>query len=693
MNTPSPLISVIIPVYNQSVYLEECIQSVINQTFQDLEIIIVDDCSTDNTDTVLQQLKKRFPGRLHIVSNKKNIGVSAARNTGWHMARGTYIAFLDSDDVWLPEKLSLQADEVIANEKSIDMVHTGVETIADEETKIWLADNVPQINGIDHWNYSFNTTLVEKLETGKSYFELLRKSCFICLSSALIRKNALEYLSGFDEGLIYQVEDWLLWLKCSMKFTMKFIPDKLVKYRIHKDSFTVRVFLSKQYHYDTTLGLIHDRSVTFAKLKGLPFGYKDMRPRVRKALNLKKTAGKWKRALQSSLDFLSQRTQIPKSFISTQISQTEIGKGRLVSLDQLILFVTNTCNLSCGACFYANNLNTSQEISLSQIQELRDSCAELGMVQLTGGEPFLRENLAEIIGLFQERCMVSLNTNGHRPNIVEKVMEKVLATETAYTLTVNVSLDGFEDTHNKMRNNKHSYLNVLETLRVLLRFKEQYPKKLTITVNTLISPLNINEIVDFAKELAHGFELAYHNFEIERSSVEATTFFRRNPHQLKTVYQQLLEIIRRQYPELYPLSKKRFKAQCTNTLYDKQWDFPCLAGKNSVVVYADGRLAACEMRSKTLALKDYQFNLTTALKSQQLDTELKTIQTHPCYCNHGCWLLISMFDNLKYRYGEQDINFICRYERVFNIFNVLTGGKSKGITFAYWLEHMRRIFK
>ena len=100
MENSTPRVSVVIPAYNQAKYLGDAIQSVLSQTYRDFEIIVVDDGSTDDTPLVVSQLG----GNLHYI-RQTNQGLAGARNTGIRNAKGSYIALLDSDDIWLPEFL------------------------------------------------------------------------------------------------------------------------------------------------------------------------------------------------------------------------------------------------------------------------------------------------------------------------------------------------------------------------------------------------------------------------------------------------------------------------------------------------------------------------------------------------------------------------------------------------------------
>ena len=101
------LVSIIMPSCNTANFIAESIQSVINQTYKNWELLIVDDCSTDNTDEVVASFKDK---RIRYFKNKKNSGAALTRNKAMRKAQGEWIAFLDSDDLWMPEKLERQID-------------------------------------------------------------------------------------------------------------------------------------------------------------------------------------------------------------------------------------------------------------------------------------------------------------------------------------------------------------------------------------------------------------------------------------------------------------------------------------------------------------------------------------------------------------------------------------------------------
>lgn len=118
MKTSSPLVSVIMPAYHAASFLEKAVLSVINQTMDDWELYIIDDCSDDDTFRIAQNMASTDL-RIHALQNEMNMGVAKTRNKGIDLAKGQYIAFLDSDDIWMPEKLERQLAKMRTNNAGI----------------------------------------------------------------------------------------------------------------------------------------------------------------------------------------------------------------------------------------------------------------------------------------------------------------------------------------------------------------------------------------------------------------------------------------------------------------------------------------------------------------------------------------------------------------------------------------------
>ena len=205
-------ISVIIPTFNRKNTLGRALQSVSNQSLSPCEIIIIDDGSNDGTK---EWVKKNFSNMKYIY--QINQGVSSARNTGLKYAWGDWIAFLDSDDEWLPNKLHDQALAINSN-PGISFFHTN---------EIWIRNGVRVNQMKKHQKY------------GGYIFEKCLDICRISPSSALIKKEIFDDIGIFDESLRV-CEDYDLWLRITSKYSVFFLDTPLIyKYGGHPDQLSI----------------------------------------------------------------------------------------------------------------------------------------------------------------------------------------------------------------------------------------------------------------------------------------------------------------------------------------------------------------------------------------------------------------------------------------------------------------------
>lgn len=213
--SPIPRVSIIIPAYNSARFLEEAIESVFAQTYKDYETIVIDDGSTDNTQEVLAP----YLDRIQYIY-QHNRGASSARNTGISHSQGEYIAFLDADDIWLPEKLSTQV-EYLNNNQDIALVYSLV---------LWV-----DVHGkpLDKRN-----RLSGRLPAG-DVFNILYIRNFIITSSVMVRRRLLGTVGLFDESLTH-AEDHELWLRIASKFKVCGIDKYLCQYRVTPQSLSER---------------------------------------------------------------------------------------------------------------------------------------------------------------------------------------------------------------------------------------------------------------------------------------------------------------------------------------------------------------------------------------------------------------------------------------------------------------------
>jgi glycosyltransferase involved in cell wall biosynthesis len=195
-----PLVSVIIPTFNRAQLLSRAIDSVLGQSFCDFELIVADDGSTDSTRGLLET----FRGRL-VTLLLAHGGVSAARNAGIRASSGELVAFLDSDDEWLPEKLSRQVALYDGHDEGF-VCHT---------EEIWHR------NGRE-----VRQKKIHRKQGGK-FFERALERCLISPSSVMISRSLLDRVGWFDENLP-AAEDYDLWLRVTAFHEVHFIPEPLV---------------------------------------------------------------------------------------------------------------------------------------------------------------------------------------------------------------------------------------------------------------------------------------------------------------------------------------------------------------------------------------------------------------------------------------------------------------------------------
>lgn len=200
------LVSVIMPSYNTANFIEESINSVLNQTYQNFEIIIVDDCSTDNTDEVVEGIKDE---RIKYIKNEKNSGAAVSRNRALREAKGKWIAFLDSDDVWLPEKLETQIN--FMKNGGYKFSYTQYEEIDEESNLTGTQVTGPKkITKAGMYNYCWPGCLTVMYDS----------DAVGLIQIADLKKN----------------NDYAMWLKAIEKADCYLLPEKLARYRIRSGS-------------------------------------------------------------------------------------------------------------------------------------------------------------------------------------------------------------------------------------------------------------------------------------------------------------------------------------------------------------------------------------------------------------------------------------------------------------------------
>ena len=221
----SPKVSIVIPTYNSEKFIDRTIKSVLNQTFQNFELIIVDDCSVDNTRKMIREFQKQ-DDRIKLIALEKNSGAPAhPKNVGIKNAKGEYIAFLDHDDEWLPKKLEKQLELFKNSSDNLGFVGCNFLIIDDNRNK--------------SREYCLPSWPREK------FFERFLLGNISSSSGIMIKQKVLDRIGGFDEKLKF-ADDWDMWLRISKHFDFDFVSEILVKYHLHSTNVTSNVGIQKE---------------------------------------------------------------------------------------------------------------------------------------------------------------------------------------------------------------------------------------------------------------------------------------------------------------------------------------------------------------------------------------------------------------------------------------------------------------
>lgn len=221
------LISVITIFYNAEKYLQQAIDSVVNQTWTNWELILVNDASTDNSAAIAKNAEKSHPLKIRYLSHnhKTNQGISFARNLGLKDSRGKYIAFLDADDVYLPEKLKTQI-HLLRQNPEIKMVYSA--------SMFWYSwqKNPKQTDFIQKTGIKSGTIMPPRLLN----LFLDRKAVVPCMGSVLADREALIALGGFENEFTGMFEDQVFYSKMACHYPVLVTNDYFDKYRQHSES-------------------------------------------------------------------------------------------------------------------------------------------------------------------------------------------------------------------------------------------------------------------------------------------------------------------------------------------------------------------------------------------------------------------------------------------------------------------------
>lgn len=233
------LVSVVIPTYNREKLLVRSVQSVLAQTYQDLELLIIDDASTDNTRVTINELLRKDP-RVQVIWHNTNRGAQVARNSGIHAAKGELVAFLDSDNEWFPQKIAKQVELFMSKSDRPGAVYCSFIKVN--------PDNVAQVNYVAKYRgWVYRQTLKEWLTD---------------TSTLIVRRDILERIGGFTKGLP-AYHEWDFCIKLAKVCEFDFVPEILTIYHEHRLPSISKDYVNDALGYELILNKYHNEIISF----------------------------------------------------------------------------------------------------------------------------------------------------------------------------------------------------------------------------------------------------------------------------------------------------------------------------------------------------------------------------------------------------------------------------------------------
>jgi MoaA/NifB/PqqE/SkfB family radical SAM enzyme len=306
----------------------------------------------------------------------------------------------------------------------------------------------------------------------------------------------------------------------------------------------------------------------------------------------------------------------------------------------LIVFINSICNLTCEHCFYWRNLNQRDDLTFDEFKQLSLELGKIEILNLSGGEPFIRPDFAEICLLFTENNgakQIYVPTNGYFTERTEKQLRGVLRSKTLERFVCEISLDGMPEYHNRFRGNPKSFEKAMETYEMLALLQKEDPR-LRIHSNTVAMTENMGEIApltEFLHDRCPGIE--HHNLAIIRGD-------RKNPSLTGPALDQYKQLYAHVADTWKDREEKRFGSIVEPIL---QWAkvktieagtqyVPCKAGILSGVVYANGDVSVCETHPPLGNLRKNSF--IEIWDSEEAKTLRQRIKEKQCFCTNEVFM-------------------------------------------------------
>jgi MoaA/NifB/PqqE/SkfB family radical SAM enzyme len=350
-------------------------------------------------------------------------------------------------------------------------------------------------------------------------------------------------------------------------------------------------------------------------------------------------------------------------------------------LGTVILFVTSRCNAFCQTCFYHEELNHPGDMTFAQIEKVSRTMPSITDLWLSGGEPTLRRDVSEIIDRFVEQNGVDrviIPTNGLIKSRVCEIVDRALGRNPGIDLYLNIALDGYGETHDKIRGVPGNWQKTLDCIESLYPLKEKYGDRFRLNVNTVVCAENYGQIEMLSEFMWENFRLDGQYFNIVRGETLAGEQIKEvPPDALPAMYSQVSRLTKRYGDRMFAdddagrrfvknvayvgAITTHYRTQQANFQQSTAWPFPCTAGETTAVIDYNGDVRACELREKFATLADYDYDFGALWSAHEREVELHAIDGgKTCWCTHVCFIHDSMRHSRRAMLYDVPKNFLTR---------------------------------
>ena len=326
---------------------------------------------------------------------------------------------------------------------------------------------------------------------------------------------------------------------------------------------------------------------------------------------------------------------------------------------QLIFFITGRCNLGCRHCFYAESLNKpTNELSIEEINKISRGMGNLLWIALTGGEPFLRKDIAQIAETFYRNNkfkILTITTNGMFQDSITKAVAEICRKCKKSHIIVYVSLDGLEETHNKIRETPDGLQKVLGTIQKLKILKKDF-KNLSVSTVTTINEENQEEVKDlavFLKDSVKPDNIAMNIIRGKPKSIPLGNIDLKNYFDFIKVQREGWSGENLAYFDFFGRNiikkKELLQKEIIATVFkENRYVLPCLAGNISCVITETGDLYPCEILDRKIGnLREAGYDFRKLYYSKNAEGIRQFIKDTKCYCTFECAITTNILFNIK----------------------------------------------